>query len=147
MRWDDFRTACPEIAVMAQDRFARDELVMLGTLRADGSPRVTPCEIDLAEGMLVLGMMWRSMKALDLLRDPRIALHGPTVDPPEDDPGAWEGEAKLAGRAVEVSTPRGGHEFRIDIDEVVLVRVGVPPDHIVIEAWHPGRGMQRWQRR
>ena len=51
---------------MAEERFRKDELVMLGTLRADGSPRISPCELDVAEGHLFLGMMWRSKKALDL---------------------------------------------------------------------------------
>ena len=48
---------------------------MLGTLRADGSPRISPCEVDLVDGRLCFGMMWQSHKALDLLRDPRLAVH------------------------------------------------------------------------
>jgi hypothetical protein len=28
----------------------------------------------------------------------------------------------------------------VDITEVVLTRVGDPPDHLVIEAWHEGKG-------
>ncbi|MCW2569725.1 MAG: hypothetical protein JWN54_3822, partial [Mycobacterium sp.] len=39
-------------------------------------------------------MMPGSLKALDLRRDARLAVHGPTVAPPEDSPGAWSGEAK-----------------------------------------------------
>ena len=57
MRWKEFQTACPEIAELARERFTRDQLVMLGTLRADGSPRITPCEVDVADGELVMGMM------------------------------------------------------------------------------------------
>jgi hypothetical protein len=96
VRWKEFRTACPEIAMMAQERFARDQLVMLGTLRTDGSARITPCEVDFAEGHLVLGMMWRSMKALDLLRDPRIVVHSVTCNKDGTD-----GDIKLYGRADE----------------------------------------------
>jgi hypothetical protein len=39
------------------------------------------------------------------------------------------------------------HRFRIDITEVVLTRVGTPADHLLIESWHPGRGLQRLERR
>jgi hypothetical protein len=70
MRWKEFAEACPEFADPAADRFRKDELVMLGTLRRDGWPRISPCEVDVVAGHLFLGMMWRSPKALDLLRDP-----------------------------------------------------------------------------
>ena len=34
---------------------------------------------------------------------PRVALHSPTTDPPAYAPSDWAGEAKMAGRAVEVA--------------------------------------------
>jgi hypothetical protein len=46
-------------------------------------------------GDLVLGMIWQSKKALDLLRDPRCVLHSVVTDP-----DANEGEFKLRGGAV-----------------------------------------------
>jgi len=108
------------------------------------------------DGDVWLGMMGNSVKALDVLRDPRVAVHGPTEDPPEEDPSSWPGEAKLAGRAIEAEvpgapaegtaaegTPEGAHHFRVDIEEVVFTRVGSPADHLVIESWHPGRGLER----
>ena len=97
MRWDAFETACPEIATLAVQRFAKDELVMLGTIRADGSPRISPCEVDIAEGHLLIGMMWRSKKALDLLRDPRCVVHSVTCDRMGTD-----GDLKLYGRMTDV---------------------------------------------
>ncbi len=42
MLWDQFSEACPDIAAVAQTRFTRDQLVMVGTLRADGWPRISP---------------------------------------------------------------------------------------------------------
>jgi hypothetical protein len=89
-----------------------------------------------------------ALKALDLRRDPRVALHSPTVDPPEDNPSDWAGEAKIAGRAVEVSTADAGesaHRFRIDIEEAVLTRVS--GDSLVVQSWHPGRGVEEQARR
>ena len=97
MRWDGFAAACPEIAGQAERRFTEDELCMLGTLRADGSPRISPCELDVADGDLMLGMMWQSRKALDLLRDPRCVLHSCTSDRM-----ATQGDVKLSGHAIDV---------------------------------------------
>jgi hypothetical protein len=104
---------------------------------------------------MVLGMMPGSLKALDLRRDPRLAVHSASEDPPDDDPGTWPGDAKVAGVAVEAPDPSGpigssdppSHRFRIDVREVVLTRVGDPPDHLVIESWHPDRGLERRTRR
>jgi hypothetical protein len=39
----------------------------------------------------------------------------------------------------------GAHQFRVDIDEVVLTRV--EGDDLVIESWHEGRGLERTSRR
>jgi len=96
MRWDAFAAACPEIASRAEERFRADELAMLGTVRADGSPRISPCEVDLVDGRLCFGMMWQSHKALDLRRDPRLAVH--SVPHGRMNP---EGDIKLTGRGVE----------------------------------------------
>jgi hypothetical protein len=71
MRWDAFVRTCPEIGERASERFVRDEVVLLGTIRPAGSPRISPCEPDLVAGHLLLGLMWRSRKVLDLERDPR----------------------------------------------------------------------------
>ena len=98
MTWDQFTQICPEIAGLARARFVRDQLVLVGTIRKDGSPRISPCEVDLAAGHLFLGMMWKSKKALDLRRDPRVAVHSVTCDRDGTD-----GDVKLYGRAVEIS--------------------------------------------
>ena len=58
------------------------------------------------------------------------------VDPPEDDPGAWVGEAKIAGRAVPT-----GDGFRVDITEAALTYLA--GGRLVIESWHPGRGRRK----
>jgi hypothetical protein len=46
-------------------------LCLVGTIRADGWPRISPGEVILEEGELMLATHWHSRKALDLLRDPR----------------------------------------------------------------------------
>jgi hypothetical protein len=119
MRWDAFAAACPEIADRAWERFRERELCMLGTLREDGSPRISPCELDLVEGHLILGMMWQSRKALDLLRDPRCVLHSCTTDRM----GA-EGDAKVYGRADDVRDP----DLRAAYRETLRERIDWAPD-------------------
>ncbi|HXF64123.1 MAG TPA: hypothetical protein VNK95_21025, partial [Caldilineaceae bacterium] len=43
--------------------------------------------------------------------------------------------------------PPASHLFRVEIDEVVLTRPGVPPDHLVIELWRAGQKLKRMERR
>jgi hypothetical protein len=119
MRWEAFARACPEIATLAEERFRADELVMLGTLRVDGSPRVSPCEVDFAAGRLFLGMMWRSKKALDLLRDPRVAVHSVPSDRMNP-----RGDVKLYGRVVDEPDPRVREAFRA----AIRARIDWAPD-------------------
>jgi hypothetical protein len=148
--WEAFAHAEPEFAERVKKLFARQKHMTLATLRRDGSPRISGTEVELADGELWLGMMGGSLKALDLRRDPRLALHSPSVDPPESDQSGWVGEAKIAGTAVEAAGSPGSdgsHRFRLDITEVVVTRVGTPADHLVIESWHPDRGLVARQRR
>ncbi len=85
-----------------------------------------------------------AVKARDLQRDGRVAIHSPSVDPPEGDERSWAGEAKVAGFAVEVPSPDASHRFRIDVDEVV--HTAVDGDRLRIRSWHRGRGVQERHR-
>ena len=119
MRWDAFERACTEIGELARARFERDQLVMLGTIRLDGSPRVSPNECDFAKGRLFVSMMWRSKKALDLLRDPRIVVHSVTTNRDGTD-----GDVKIYGRAVDEQDPNLRAAFR----EAIRRRIDWSPD-------------------
>jgi len=149
--WEDVVAAEPVFTEHVLRTFAVRKHATLATLRGDGSPRISGTEVDFGnDGGLYLGMMAGSLKALDLRRDPRLALHCPTDDAPEDNPASWLGDAKIAGRAVEVSDPDDpdqSHRFRIDVSEVVLTTVGASGDHLLIQSWHPDRGLQRRERR
>ena len=147
-RWAEFAAVDPDLAALVRRCFAVRKHATLATLRRDGSPRISGTEVEFDDdGEVYLGMMPRSMKALDLRRDPRLALHSPTVDPPEPDPVSWIGEAKIGGRGVEVSDPATdeAHRFRIDVAEVV--HTSVEDDVLVIRSWHPERGAERRERR
>lgn len=149
--WEEMAAAEPGFAEQVREIFDAHRHKTLATLRRDGSPRISGIEARFEQGELWLAAMPDSAKARDLRGDPRLALHSASEDPPLRNPGAWPGDAKIAGYAVEVAdTDRPGAasgRFRIDIREVVLTRIGRPADHLVIESWHPGRGLRRRERR
>jgi hypothetical protein len=145
-RWQEIEDDAAEFAGKVKARFEAATNKTIATLRRDGSPRISGTEAVFRDGEIVFGMMPGSMKLRDVRRDPRIAMHSPTVEPVT--PETWPGDAKLAGIAVEMPPPEGGASdgsgyFRIDIREMTLTYVGEPADHLVIETWHPGRGHQR----
>lgn len=149
--WAEVAAAEPEFADRVRRLFDARRHKVLATLRRDGSPRVSGIEVEFADGELWMGMMFGSVKAADLSRDSRLALHAASEDPPQGDPSSWLGDAKIAGRAVEVvevvNAGEAAHRFRVDVTEVVLTRVGRPSDHLVIESWHEGRGHERKERK
>jgi hypothetical protein len=161
--WAEVAALDPAFAQAVRARFDAHRHKVLATLRRDGSPRVSGIEAAFADGDLWMGMMHGSLKARDLQRDPRLALHSASEDPPED-PAAWQGDAKVSGRAVEVTDqekvttilramgaddggpPQALHLFRVEVTEAVLTRVGDPPDHLVIALWRDGEGLRRMRR-
>ena len=46
MRWADFVRECPELGAIATEWIADRHILLLGTLRADGSPRISAVECD-----------------------------------------------------------------------------------------------------
>jgi hypothetical protein len=143
-RWREIEAEAPELAARARAIFDAHVHKTLATLRRDGSPRISGTEIEFADGEVWFGSMPNAVKALDLRRDPRFAIHSGSTDPP-----AFQADAKIAGRAEEVRTPDSrSHRFRADITELVVTGLGgEPPDHLQIESWHPGRGVERRERR
>ena len=147
-RWAEVKAAVPDLADRVEARFAIRKHKTLATLRKDGSPRISGIETVFEDGDIYLGMMPDSRKLDDLRRDPRLALHSPTEDPPLAQPAGWRGEAKIAGRAVEVPTATSSDagRIRVDITEVVLTSLNTAGDRLVVESWHPGRGRHRIER-
>ena len=69
--WRELTQGAPELARLGLARLHAAGLVMLGTLRRDGSPRISPVEPCITDGRLLVGAMTWSGKAADLRRDPR----------------------------------------------------------------------------
>jgi hypothetical protein len=80
--WREVEAEVPELAARARRFLDAHVHKTLATLRRDGSPRISGTEVDFADGELWLGSMWRSLKALDLQRDPRFALHSGSTESP-----------------------------------------------------------------
>ena len=158
--WTDVEAAVPELAATVRQRFEAHGLGLLATLRRDGSPRISGIEPLFAEGELWLGMMPDSLKAADLERDPRFALHNATVDK-----NVTDGDAKVGGSVVAVADeadftrfleafeaatgyapgPPGSFAlFTADVREVSTVKPA--GDHLDIESWREGRGLRKVER-
>jgi hypothetical protein len=140
--WSEFEAAAPELAKRVRARLDAHTHMTLATLRRDGSPRISGTECEFKDGELLIGSMGQALKARDLQRDPRFALHAGMDDPPE-----WPGDAKLAGVAEEITEPgRDSHLFRLDLREVSTVGLDEARKLLVIEVWTPERGVRTIKR-
>lgn len=144
--WAEFESAAPEFAARVRARMSARKHLTMATLRRDGSPRISGTEVQFDGGHLRIGSMPGARKAMDLRRDPRVAIHGPTDDPPEEKPSGWKGEAKVAGLAFEEHSEDGSHRFRIEIAEAVLTHLNAEGTRLVVESWHPERGHEIMER-
>ena len=160
--WEELIQSAPEFGGELAARFGARTHKALATIRADGSPRISGIETFVAEGELWFGSMPAARKARDLQRDPRMALHCASDDPPPDDPRAWAGDAKLNGLAEEIVDPdrrlaifrahgsdppsADAHLFRVEIAAAALVHLNEAADRLVIELWRPGQDVARMER-
>ncbi|MFB7943381.1 pyridoxamine 5'-phosphate oxidase family protein [Kitasatospora phosalacinea] len=154
--WQEFEQQAPALAPRIRARFTAHRHHVLATLKRDGSPRVSGTEVDFRGGELFLGSMSGAVKAADLRRDGRCALHS-NPGPGTDMPG---GDAKLSLLAVELTDPaeiaayEAGlpepppgpyHAFRLEVTGAALTEV--VGDHLEISSWRPGRAVRTVERR
>ncbi len=93
MSWKLLEESNRELADFGLRRFS-SRVGYLGTIQADGSPRVHPVTPFVIDGHLFIGMYPNSPKGHDLKRDGRYALHCSV----EDDEGGG-GEFAIFGHA------------------------------------------------
>lgn len=148
--WGELEMEAPDFADAVRRRFESHAHHVLGTLRADGRPRLSGIEAHFHDDTVWLGMMPGSIKARDLRRDPRCALHSAPLDVT-----LASGDARLSGLVVEVTdgtalaelatslpeeAPPGGMEaFVVDLGEATLVTVR--GDRLHVATWRPGDGV------
>jgi hypothetical protein len=157
VNWAELEAAAPEIARLGRERLEQTRVALLGTLRADGSPRISPVEPFLSQGHLLFGAMSRSAKTHDLVRDPRSVLHSPISAP-----DSGEAELKLYGRSLGAEDEQrdactGGwwleHPreaatvFALDIEQAVLISWDLEEGEMTVRSWSPRRGLTETRRR
>ncbi len=153
--WEQFEQEAPRLAAAVQARFTAARHHVLATVRRDGSPRVSGTEVSFYGPDLTIGSMRGAVKARDLQRDGRFAVH---ANP--GDASMAGGDAKVAGRAVEARPADVAayadqtahpttdfHLFRLDLSEVVLTSIDESGEFLVIETWRPGVPVRRVERR
>jgi hypothetical protein len=152
--WSGFESQAPELAGAVRARFAAHRHALLGTLRRDGSPRLSGLETSFRDGELWLAMMPDARKAADLRRDARFSLHS------SPDTEMVDGDAKLNGHAVEVTDvavierfmgglpepipPSGVGLFRAELTDASLTRV--EGDWLVVDSWRDGEAPRQRRR-
>ena len=149
MSWSTLEAGAPELAEEGRARLERTRVALLGTLRKDGSPRISPVEPFVLAGELVFTVM-ASPKWDDLRRDARCVLHSSVSDI-----NGTEGELKVYGRAVPTVEPaivdapgtwwKGRPRerygvFIIEIEEAVLVRWSTDQSRMTTSRWSPHTG-------
>ena len=96
MRWSEFAQREPRLAALGHRRLVDPGVVLVGTIRRDGTPRISPVEPLVWERDLWLSMLLGSYKAADLKRDPRILVHSIVTGRSGEG-----GEYKVRGEAIE----------------------------------------------
>jgi Pyridoxamine 5'-phosphate oxidase len=165
--WTEFAADAPELAAQAEKRLVATGLMMLATLRRDGSPRISPMEpvvvddtLVLHDGRLWLGMMNDATKSRDLQRDGRFMAHCATVDKmvSEDDVKFW-GVAtpvtdtdRLTSFADDIFRSTGyrfevGQFDAFEVDLHGASSVGIAGDAMIVRTWLVGKGVTVTEKR
>ncbi len=151
MIWEQFEATAPEMAALGRAHLEQSGVALIGTIRKDGSPRISCVEPCILDGVLYLGMMWQSRKALDLLQDPRIVIHNTICTSTGD-----EVEFTLRGRAIDIRDPEVRrryvserthwqepqfHLFSLDIESASLIEYGHGEQSVKV--WPLGKAFKR----
>jgi hypothetical protein len=154
MHWSDIENAQPRLAGLGQQRLLEPGVVLVATIRQDGTARLSPVEPLVMDGDLWLSMMWQSTKARDLLRDRRILVH--SIITGRD---GSEGEFKVRGTALTEDdlavqrryadavagslgwSPEPGrfHLFAVDISQASFISYDTATGDQHVATWPPGR--------
>lgn len=135
MKWSEMAARQPALGTIAREKLIDPGVLLVGTVRRDGSARISGVEPLVMDGDLWLSMMQTSAKALDLARDPRIVVHsiitGPEAAPevkvrgtvrPEPSPRVQRRYAEAVA-ATKTWEPVVGKFtlFTVDIDDVTYI--------------------------
>ena len=158
MEWSELVRRQPRLATLAERRLIDPGVVLVATIRRDGTPRLSPVEPLVADGRLWLSMMWGSRKAGDLHRDPRVLVHSVITsrDGGEGelkvrglvrvwtDPQTQERYAETVARALGWRPEPGRfHLFSVDMAQVTFIRYDADTGDQHVASWPPAREFVR----
>jgi hypothetical protein len=154
MTWAEFEQAAPDLAGATRQRLESTRIALLGTIRVDGSPRISPVEPYFTSDQLLFGAMARSGKARDLTRDARCVVHSAISEP-----DAGETEFKLYGIAIETAERNARADawwqsqpsdaarvFALSIESAVCVAWALKRGAMTVTRWSPQRGLEETTR-
>jgi Pyridoxamine 5'-phosphate oxidase len=154
--WPDLAAGAPELARRGRERLEQTSIALIGTLRKDGSPRISPIEPNFHGDALLFGGMNWSLKVRDLQRDPRCVVHSAVTGP-----SAGEAELKLYGRA-ETAEDRLRREcpgwwadqpaeaawvFTVRLEAATLLEWDYTAGEMLVRRWSPELGYRESQRK
>ena len=162
----DIEKVEPDLADRVRAILSSTINAVLGTVRRDGSPRLSGADPYFHAGQLRIWSMPRARKGQDLRRDPRVAVHSIPWDSRKLRDGAadvGEADAKVSGAAVLVSDagavsafrawlksergvepPEDWDLFTIDIDALTVV--SVDNGQLLVDQWSTTEGRQTTRR-
>ena len=158
MRWSEVERQQPQLAGLGGRLLTGPGVVLVGTIRRDGTPRLSPVEPLVLDGALWLSMMWRSAKVADLFRDPRILVHSAVasrdggtgefkvrgVARAHDDAAVHRRFAETAARELGWEPEFGrSHLFDVDIADVTFITYDAPTGDQHVAMWPPAREFVR----
>jgi Pyridoxamine 5'-phosphate oxidase len=156
MSWRELESGAPEIARLGKERLDHTRVALLGTVRKDGSPRISPVEPFFTDGHLLFGAMSWSLKTRDLRRDPRCVLHSAITGP-----DLGEGELKLYGRATDADEdlracsgegwwlehpPEAAAVFALTIEHATFISWETEQGEMTVRRWSPEHGYTETRR-
>ena len=81
MRWSEISARQPALGAVADRLLIEPGVLLAGTIRRDGTARISGVEPLVLDGDLWLSMMSGSAKSRDLGRDPRVVLNSVITSP------------------------------------------------------------------
>ena len=162
----DVENVEPELAARVRAILSSTINAVLGTIRRDGTPRLSGADAYFHNGELRIWSMPRARKGQDLRRDPRVAVHSIPWDSRKLREGATDvgqADAKVSGTAVLASDagelsafrtwlkgergfepPDDWDLFTIDIDALTVI--SVDNGQLVVDRWSATDGRQTTRR-
>jgi Pyridoxamine 5'-phosphate oxidase len=164
--FSDVRSMEPDLADRVRSILTSTTNAVLGTIRRDGSPRLSGADPYFHDGQLRIWSMPRARKGQDLRRDPRLTLHSIPWDSRRLRDGRTDvgpADAKVSGTAIVTTDPgelsafrawlksERGFEppedwdlFTIDIDTLTVI--SADSGQLVIDQWSTTGGRQTIRR-